>query len=442
MAMTYDTAWGPYPLSEAELEAMLVIGAAVTWKWADHATIPAGTAGEIVEIGEDGSRRVRFPCGRWNFQPEDLLLATPEQEAQWKAVKPELDQQAAAHAATLVVGEVVTWTGADEDIPDGTAGEIVERLNESKATDGCDRRVRFPGGKWTFQPEDLVLATPVQVAQWKAVKAELDKHAARMVVAAVVTWTGADEYIPAGTAGEIVKILDDSEARHDECIRVRFPGGTWNFQPEDLVLATPEQVAQWKAVKPELDERAAAHAATLVLGAVVTWKDESEQISKGTAGEIVNIKEDGDRRVRFPAGSGWFDPEELVLANAEQESEWATVKLELDAQATAQLPLVRRLFAMFDADEDGRLNKAEYKNYVQAIGYWAEERWTDEIYDSETGWKFECETLCCPPEDGVTAEAFETILYKLCRHGVAQQDLDRCMASCAAKVNLEPTVAT
>eukprot|EP01052_Picozoa_sp_SAG31_P004222 SAG31_NODE_173_length_21354_cov_16.826112_15_plen_136_part_00 len=98
----------------------------------------------------------------------------------------------------------------------------------------------------------------------------------------------------------------------------------------------------------------------------------------------------------------------------------------------------------------GRLNKAEYKNYVQAIGYCAQEGyrllrptegWTDEIYDGETGWKFECETLDCPPDAGVTAQAFMTILYKLCHNGDAQEDLDRCMANCAAKSIFEPAVA-
>eukprot|EP01047_Picozoa_sp_COSAG01_P014386 COSAG01_NODE_698_length_14177_cov_13.550039_18_plen_970_part_00 len=89
------------------------------------------------------------------------VLETPVPLAQWAEAK-------AAHAATLTVGAVVTWTGSDDDIPEGTAGEIV------KIQDNERRRVKFPAGIWSFAPAQLVLATPEQAAQWAAAKAELE----------------------------------------------------------------------------------------------------------------------------------------------------------------------------------------------------------------------------------------------------------------------------
>ena len=58
-------------------------------------------------------------------------------------------------------------------------------------------------------------------------------HAARLVVGARVIWvTGADDDIPAGTCGEIVELLHDSRRNW----KVRFPGGTWDFEPYHLAL--------------------------------------------------------------------------------------------------------------------------------------------------------------------------------------------------------------
>lgn len=126
---------------------------------ASTANVPAGTAGEIVEVKEDGYRRVRFPLGTWNYTPDQLLLATREEETQWFVTKAELDKADASHAATLAVGVVVTWSGADDDIPAGTLGEVVE------ITDDGRRRVRFPAGTWGFVPSQLAVATDDGVNQ-------------------------------------------------------------------------------------------------------------------------------------------------------------------------------------------------------------------------------------------------------------------------------------
>ena len=69
--------------------------------------------------------------------------------------------------APLVVGVVVTWTGADDDIPAGTVGEVVEIKDDGR------RLVRFPAGTWAFVPAKLVVASDDGVREWAVTKAKL-----------------------------------------------------------------------------------------------------------------------------------------------------------------------------------------------------------------------------------------------------------------------------
>ena len=63
-------------------------------------SVPEGTAGEVMEVMDDEQRLVRFPaCTETVPPPNMLLLASPEQAAQWETTKAELD----AKAATLTV---------------------------------------------------------------------------------------------------------------------------------------------------------------------------------------------------------------------------------------------------------------------------------------------------------------------------------------------------
>jgi hypothetical protein len=92
-----------------------------------------------------------------------------------------------------------------------------------------------------------------------------------------------------------------------------------------------------------------AHAATLTVGAVVTWKNWNDNIPEGTAGEIVEIKGDGNRCVKFPAGirmrrscsqrscSLVLATPELVLATPEQAAQWAAVKPEWSVTRTLNI---------------------------------------------------------------------------------------------------------
>ena len=209
-----------------------------------------------------------------------------------------------------------------------------------------------------------------------------------------------------GTAGEIVKIMYGGDRR------VRFPRVVGVIKPENLVLATLEQEA-------ELGETKAAHAAAMVVGAVVIWIEGADNdIPEGTAGEIVEIVDDGRgdaRRARFPTDVRTFVAGQLCLATPEQAERWAVIKAGQDSERAAELPLVRKIFSLFDADMDGKINKVEMQCYLKGIGAYTDAKlntYKNRSWDTP---------------DGITQEGFETILYgNRWRGGKAQEDLDKC----------------
>eukprot|EP01045_Picozoa_sp_COSAG04_P020176 COSAG04_NODE_2039_length_4950_cov_12.208617_2_plen_880_part_00 len=91
----------------------------------------------------------------------------------------------------------------------------------------------------------------------------------------------------------------------------------------------------------------------------------------------------------------------------------------------AALPLVREIFAIFDADADGKLSKAEYRAFLRGIGLWdaGDPDYTDAGWDAR--WPKECQDMESGT-DGVGKEGFESILYGKYRAGKAQADLDSC----------------
>ena len=81
------------------------------------------------------------------------------------------------------------------------------------------------------------------------------------------------------------------------------------------------------------------------------------------------------------------------------------------------------IFAMFDANGDGILDKDEYKAFLKGIGEWGAGVYTDKRWDKR--WPTECEDLESTTE-GVRWSAFKDNLYGQHRAGKAEEDLTIC----------------
>lgn len=98
-----------------------------------------------------------------------------------------------------------------------------------------------------------------------------------------------------------------------------------------------------------------------------------------------------------------------------------------NAKVAEESPLVKKIFALFDADEDGVLSKEEYKAYLKGIKLWDTEHtkaaYSDKTWDDR--WPDECHQMRCTTE-GITKKTFEEILYGEFRMGRARTDLGLC----------------
>jgi tetratricopeptide (TPR) repeat protein len=284
-------------------DAVLVVGAVVVLaENTPHA--PAGAIGEVVQVKDDGGRRVRFREGTWLQFPDQLTLADPEQTEQWTALKAELDTQeevkaiaakAAALAQLVDVHAVCVdgmlrpeyngvylsvgvhdgwcrfknkdaksllrssrwskWILTEKLTPDGsTRIAFVADCNPGELPVGEHEWKLRVAGKWKTWPVTVALLhTEAEVAEhMELLLADKTAHAAALVVGSCVLWTSSNDDIPKGTFGEIVQIKDNERRR------VQFPAGKWTFPAEQLVLASPEQAEQ-QAAALELDAQAAQH---------------------------------------------------------------------------------------------------------------------------------------------------------------------------------------
>jgi len=184
---------------------------------------------------------VTFPAGTWVFPPEELVLA--------------------ASKFGFNTGQRVSWTSSNDDVPSGTAG-IVKRFTADRVS------VTFPAGTWGFPPEELVLAA--------------SKFGFK--TGQRVSWTSADDDVPSGTTGVVVRFTAD-------CVGVKFPAGTWNFSHEQLVLA--------------------ASKFGFKTGQRVSWTSSNDDVPRGATGVVVRFT-DYRVSVKFAAGTWAFLPKELV----------------------------------------------------------------------------------------------------------------------------------
>eukprot|EP01046_Picozoa_sp_COSAG06_P019100 COSAG06_NODE_1350_length_9768_cov_3.944151_2_plen_1041_part_00 len=81
---------------------------------------------------------------------------------------------------------------------------------------------------------------------------------------------------------------------------------------------------------------------------------------------------------------------------------------------------VREIFSYYDVGQDGKLDQAEYEQYLRGIGSWGRGSYMPETWDER--WLEETADMGCDKE-GVTREAFETILYVDFRAAKVQADL-------------------
>ena len=56
--------------------------------------------------------------------------------------------------STFKVGQAVTWTSSDGDVPKGTVGVI-----KSQCDDGVSANVKFPKGSWKFKFTQLKVSS-------------------------------------------------------------------------------------------------------------------------------------------------------------------------------------------------------------------------------------------------------------------------------------------
>merc|ERR1712187_47729 len=103
------------------------------------------------------------------------------------------------------VGDVVKWTGADDDVPKSCKG-IVSSFAGQRV---C---VTFPRGTWAFQLGELI-----HVGQSRFGFALGDP----------VQWLEYDSEVPLGTKGEVVGFIPDREM-----VCVQFASGQFNLPPD------------------------------------------------------------------------------------------------------------------------------------------------------------------------------------------------------------------
>ena len=78
---------------------------------------------------------------------------------------------------------------------------------------------------------------------------------------------------------------------------------------------------------------------------------------------------------------------------------------------------------MIDADGDGLLSKVEYRKFLEAIGAWGRDNYTERDYDVK-GWPKELSALGTTAERGLDLDAF-LVLYTQYRMEYLQHDLKK-----------------
>ena len=157
----------------------------------------------------------------------------------------------------------------------------------------------------------------------------------------------------------------------------------------------------------------------------VEWDEFLERMAEGAGGE----RWEAYRTQQIEITREWASRDQVRATEALKDLPDKQQALRrLYAHRAWWLADARALFAMFDVDGDGKLNKDEYEAYLRNIGVWGKGPYTDDKWD-ET-WPIECANMHTKAEatDGVIWEGFERILYGKLRLGCAPGDLAKCKA--------------
>ncbi|CAE7656744.1 DEK1, partial [Symbiodinium necroappetens] len=168
----------------------------------------------------------------------------------------------------LTEGKLVYWMNADKDVDRNELGKITQVPGDY---DKGVLLVKFSAGKFPIEPRwlcaaDIQVGAFVQVAGDSdevigevkrvddgkevvvEVKGEDQKYKPKKLILCdfqpemLVFWTKADDDIPRGHLGVVLKDLNDSGR-----VKVKFPKGSWRFKPSEIVRAPiqPQSYVQW-----------------------------------------------------------------------------------------------------------------------------------------------------------------------------------------------------
>jgi len=147
------------------------------------------------------------------------------------------------HQQSFEVGDRVKWALSDEDIPKDSVGVIL-RVLSGRAW--C----RFPNGTFALKTATLIKAAEKSLAEYidmvrneasRGVDEELlDLDAASFEVGDRVTWSLADNDIPEGSIGIIVRVMPGRA-------RCRFPGGASYALKTATLIKVKDDISRRKA---------------------------------------------------------------------------------------------------------------------------------------------------------------------------------------------------
>jgi len=181
----------------------------VQWTQAND-SVPNGTYGSVIEF--DGEQAAcKFGDQMQFMAPAELVVKARKYisadctDGKWFSTRDE-----------------VTWgSRADDDIPEGDTGKVMELRLENVTA-----KFAAKGKVWSLKAYQLELLSR-----------------SGFKVGDQVVWTKSDDDIPPGTVGTVTKLNAPKFAKlqAQSIITVKFPKGAWIFKPGQLAISTGEE---------------------------------------------------------------------------------------------------------------------------------------------------------------------------------------------------------